>query len=237
MAQEKYRRENPDRAPMSVYARVMIVLSAVQILFSLIMYMGNEEMISRTLLLCVSVPLTFLAIFSAFVWDELRPLRVTIRTILAVITLALIGLGSFCAIYETILSPEATAGYFWGLYGTIMAQLMHVLLVFAMPQLIVAATFGAMIDRIILWVASLLTVGCAVFMTYVAAGAAQTIDFSVEYPAAQLVYVIFSAVVAVMACLPPLCNNPDRRIKYEKKHRAYRCFSMLYFVEKFLGVL
>lgn len=215
MAEEKYRREHPDRVPMHTYARVMIVLSVMQIVFSVSLHIMDT--VDQVLLFIVGIAALVGGVLAAFMWDSARAFRNIVRGVLVGAPLLVIGLGAFSAIYASVYNPDSSPFYNWELYGSIAAQFTQLVLVFGMPALVGAASFGARTDRVILSVAAIVHAALVAFITYYMAGDMGAIDFAMDHAIVKLGYVLYAVVFAVLTFVPALGNDPDHTIV---KHKA-----------------
>ena len=154
MAEEKYRHENPDRPKMHTYARVMLVLSVVQILFSTSLHIMG--MVDQMLLILVGIVALVCGVLAAFMWPGSRAFRNVVRGVLVGAPLIVMAFGAFSAIYATIYNPDSAPLYNWELYGSLATQFTQLVLVFLMPALVAAASYGARTDRVFLNAAAVL---------------------------------------------------------------------------------
>ncbi len=211
MAEEKYRRERPDRPRMQTYARVMIVLSVVQIVLSVSLHIMG--MVDQFLLMIVGTAALVGAVAAAFMWSSSRAFRNIVRGVLIGAPLLVIAFGVFSAIYASVYNPDSSPLYNWELYGSLAAQFTQLVLVFGMPALVAAASFGARTDRVFLSVSAILHAALAAFITYYMAGDMGAIDFTMDHPIAKLVYVAYTVVFAGLTFIPALGNDPDHTIR------------------------
>ena len=213
MATEKYRRERPDRPEMPLYARVMLIFSVAQIVLASFLHMGNTANISLALLLIVAIPSLVLAVMAYFKWDSSRVLRGVTRTVLVGVPLLILGFGIYSALYATAYNPDSSAVNNWELYGSIALQFAQVVLIFELPALVAAASFGAIADRIILTASALLHTAAATFVTYYMAGSLNMVTFASDSPFVKLMYVAVMLVFTLMTVAPALGNDPDHTIR------------------------
>lgn len=211
MAEEKYRREHRDRATMPGFARAMIVLSVVQIVFSMSLHI--MEYTDQMLWIVIGVVALVGAVMAAFMWDGSRAFRGVVRGFLIGAPLVVIGLGAFSAIYASVYNPDSDPFYNWELYGSIAAQFTQLVLVFMLPTLVAAASYGARTDRVILSAAAILNAAAVAFIAYYVAGDMGMIDFTMDHPIAKLIYVLFAVVFAGLTFVPAIGNDPDHTIK------------------------
>ena len=213
MAEEKFRREHPDRAPMHTYGRVMMVLSVVQIAFGMLLYIGNGEVISRMLLFCVAVPSLALAVLAAFMWPNSLAFRNAVRVILFGLPLVVMGFGAFSAINASSYKPDSSPLYNWEMYGSIAVQFTQLILVFGLPVLVAAASFGAGIDRVLLTVAAAINAACEAFIVFYMTDVMSVLDLTVDHTVIRIVYVALAVVFTVMSLVPALGNDSDHTIR------------------------
>lgn len=211
MAEEKFRRERSDRVPMQTFARVMIVLAVVQIVFSMSLHI--MQTVDQLLLIMVGVAALVSGVFAAFMWTGSRAFRNVVRGVLIGAPLIVIALGVFSAIYASVYNPDSSPFYNWELYGSIAVQFTQIVLVFGLPALVAAASFGARTDRVFLSVAAILNAACVAFITYYMAGDMGAIDFTMDHAIVKAVYVLYAVVFAGLTFVPALGNDPDHTIK------------------------
>ncbi|MBE6764235.1 MAG: hypothetical protein E7553_07845 [Ruminococcaceae bacterium] len=212
MAEEKFRRERRDRAPMHTYGRVMMVMSIVQIALGMLLYIGNPEVISRVLLFCVAVPALALAVLAAFMWPNSLAFRNTVRVVLFGVPLLVMGAGVFSAISASVYNPDSSPLYNWEMYGSIAVQFTQLIFVFALPALVSAASFGAGIDRVLLTVAAVIVTACNAFIVFYMTDVMGVLDLTVDHLVIRIVYVAVALVFAGMTLVPALGNDPDHTI-------------------------
>ncbi len=210
MADEKFRRERKDRAPMQTYARVMLIVSIVQIVFSCALHIMDT--VDQLLLFMVGVAGLVGGVTAAFLWPHSRAFRNAVRIVVLGVPLLVMALGAFSAIYASVYNPDSSPLYNWELYGSLSAQFTQLMLVFGLPALVSAASFGAKSDRVFLNVASILHAACVAFITYYMAGDMGSLDFTIDLPAVKLVYVVLAVVFAGLTFVPALGNDPDHTI-------------------------
>ncbi len=210
MSEEKYRKEHRDRAPMPGFARAMIVLSVVQIVFSMGLHI--LEYTDQLLVVMLGIAALVIAVMAAFMWNGSRTFRNVVRGALIGVPSIVIALGAFSAIYASVYNPDSDPFYNWELYGSIAAQFTQLVLVLMLPALVAAASYGARTDRAILSVSAIVNVGLVAFITYYVAGDMGMIDFVMDNPIIKLVYVLLTAVFAALTFIRAIGNDPDHTI-------------------------
>ena len=210
MAEEKFRRERADRAPMQTYARVMLIVSIVQIVFSCALHVMDT--VDRVLLIMVGIAGLVGGVTAAFMWPHSRAFRNVVRTVVLGVPLLVAALGSFSAIYASVYNPDSSPLYNWELYGSLAVQFTQLMLVFGLPTLVAAASFGAKSDRVFLNAAAILHAACVAFITYYMAGSMGSLDFTIDSPVVKAVYVVLAVVFAGLTFVPALGNDPDHTI-------------------------
>ncbi len=214
MAQEKYKKERRDKANMPGFARAMVVLSVVLIVFAMALHIPVYA--DQTLIVIVGVVALVAALIAAFAWDASRAFRSIVRGLLIAVPLAVIGFGVFCAIAESVYNPASDALENWILYGSLAAQFAHVVLVFMLPALVAAASFGARLDRVLLSVMAIVNALLTVFLTYYVSGVRGHFDFRMENPIIHLVYVLFAFAFAALTFVPAIGTAEDHRLTVKK---------------------
>ena len=210
MAEEKFRREHPDRPRMQTFARAMIILSIVQIAFSTLLHI--KDTVDSLLLVLVGIAGLVGGVTAAFLWPSARVFRNIIRGVVIGVPLLVMALGAGSAIYASVYNPDSSPLYNWELYGSLSTQFTQLMLVFGLPSLVSAASFGAKSDRVFLSVAAILHAACVAFITYYMAGGMGSIDFAIDLPAVKLLYVVLAVVFAGLTFVPALGNDPDHTI-------------------------
>lgn len=210
MAEEKFRRERADRAPMPKFARAMLIVSIVQIVFSCALHVVDT--VDQLLLFMVGVAGLVGGVTAAFLWPHSRAFRNVVRGIVLGVPLLVMALGAFSAIYASVYNPDSSPLYNWELYGSLSAQFTQLMLVFGLPALVAAASFGAKSDRVFLNVAAIVHAACVVFITYYMAGSMASIDFTIDLPVVKLLYVVLAVAFAGLTFVPALGNDPDHTI-------------------------
>lgn len=211
MAEEKFRREHPDRPRMHTYARVLLILSVVQIVLSMTLHIMG--LVDEMLLILVGVAGLVGGVLAAFMWPSSRAFRNIVRGVLIGAPLIVIGLGAFSAIYASVYNPDSSPLYNWELYGSLATQFTQLVLVFGLPALVAAASFGARTDRVVLSVAAIVHAACVAFITYYMAGDMGAIDFTMDHAVVKAVYVLYTVVFAGLTFVPALGNDPDHTIR------------------------
>lgn len=210
MADEKFRRERADRAPMQKYARAMLIVSIVQIVFSCALHIMDT--VDQLLLILVGIAGLVGGVTAAFLWPSSRAFRNLVRGVVLGVPLLVMVLGVFSAIYASVYNPDSSPLYNWELYGSLAAQFTQLMLVFGLPALVAAASFGAKSDRVFLNIASIVHAACVAFITYYMAGDMGSLDFTIDLPVAKLLYVVLAFVFAGLTFVPALGNDPDHTI-------------------------
>lgn len=211
MAEEKFRHEHPDHPRMHTYARVLLILSVVQIVLSMTLHIMG--LVDEMLLILVGVAGLVGGVLAAFMWPSSRTFRNIVRGVLIGAPLIVIGLGVFSAIYASVYNPDSSPLYNWELYGSLATQFTQLVLVFGLPALVAAASFGARTDRVVLSVAAIVHAACVAFITYYMAGDMGAIDFTMDHAVVKAVYVLYTVVFAGLTFVPALGNDPDHTIR------------------------
>ncbi len=210
MAEEKFRHEHPERPRMHTYARVLLILSVVQIVLSLGLHILAHT--HQMLIMIVGVAALVSGVLAVFMWPDSRAFRNIVRGVLIGTPLVAIALGVFCIIAEKVYNPASTFLSNLSLYGSLAAWLTQIALVFGIPALVAAASFGARVDRVFLNIIAILNAVCVIFITY-CASAVLGFDFTMDHAVVKAVYVLYTVVFAGLTFVPALGNDPDHTIK------------------------
>lgn len=195
---------------MPGFARAMIVLAVVQIVFSMGLHI--LEYTDQLLVIMLGIAALVCAVMAAFMWDASRAFRNVVRGALIAVPSIVIAFGAFSAIYASVYNPDSDPFYNWELYGSIAAQFTQLVLVLMLPALAAAASYGARTDRVLLSVAAIINAALTGFIAFYVAGDMGMIDFMIDNPLVKLVYVMFTVAFAVLTFVPAIGNDPDHRI-------------------------
>ncbi len=218
MEQEKIRKERKDKAAMPTFARVMIVLAVLQILFGMSLHIGDS--VETLMLVFVGTAALVLSIVTAFAWDTMPAFRKIVRGILIVVPLAVLGLGVFSAIYAHSYNPASDMGYNLLMYGTLAGMFTQLIVVFMQPVFVCAASFGARIDRVVLCVSAVLNALLLAFFMFYSSPQLRIPEFAEiveDFPLVRIGYVAFAVVYAVLTFVPAIGNDVDHRLPELKK--------------------
>lgn len=177
MASEKFRKELKDDQKISVFSRVFLGVSIVQVVVALGAFMSNT--VESALLAFFAVTAIALLIVSAFLWDSVPAYRRTVRTILIALIGGLLLFGVGCAVYTINFAPpvdsavnlsasnvDADPGYILLFDMAIVSTFTQVILGFFLPTLVVGASTKRFFDRVLLCVLSTLHAAIMAFMVF-----------------------------------------------------------------------
>ena len=195
---------------MQTFARAMLIVSIVQIVFACALHIMAT--VDQLLLILVGIAGLVGGVTAAFLWPSSRAFRNLVRGVVLGVPFLVMALGAGSAIDASVYNPDSSALYNWELYGSLSVQFTQLMLVFGLPSLVAAASFGAKSDRAFLNVASILHAACVAFISYYMAGSMGSLDFTIDLPVAKLLYVALSVVFAGLTFVPALGNDPDHTI-------------------------
>lgn len=203
---------------MPTFARVMIVLAVLQILFGMSLHISDS--VETLLLVAVGTVALVLSIVTALAWDTMPAFRKVVRSVLIIVPLAVLGLGVFSALYAYSYNPDSDMGYNLLMYGTLAGMFTQLILVFMQPVFVSAASFGARIDRVVMcvsaWINALL-LGFFMFYSSPQLRIPEFAEIVEDFPLVRIGYVAFAVVYAALTFVPAIGNDVDHRLPSLKK--------------------
>jgi len=225
VASEKYRKELKDDGKMSVFSRILLGVSIVQLAVALGAFMLAS--VDGMLLAFLGIVAIILLIVSVFVWGTVPAYRRTVRALLIALVGGLMAFGVGCAIYTICAAPPVDAaanlsastvdtdpGYIFLFDMAVVSTFTQVILCFFLPTVVAAAATKRPFDRVLLCVFSTLHAAIIAFMVFCTSQSGigmpmwntqETVmptwmlSESVEITLVQVVMLVISAAFAVMS--------------------------------------
>lgn len=213
MAEEKFRRELKDIPSMPKFTIVMLVLSVVQILLLVYAYIGVA--LDEILWVPMGLAAIVMAVVAGFTWHNTPLVRRIYRTVLIAFPTLMGGIGLVTGIIAATNEPQY-ASFNFTLFSTMGLMWVQLITLFMTPVLLVMASCGAIFDRVLLVVFSVITTALTPYFFFYTEEAASVPLFHLEETPVMMVFMLFSAVFTLMTLLPMLASNPERRIRPKK---------------------
>ncbi|MBR5135063.1 MAG: hypothetical protein IKV35_05645 [Clostridia bacterium] len=233
MASEKFRKELKDDGKMSVFSRVLLGASILQLVVMLGAFMITSA--DSMMLVFLGVVGVIMLVVSMFFWDAVPAFRRTARVLLLALVGALIAIGLGCAIYTVNAAPstdaalnlsassaDADPGYIFLFDMALVLWFVQTILSFLLPTLVVAADTGRRFDGILFAAMSTLHAGIIAFMVFYTSQSiiglptwnteeilmpSWTLGGSIEVSLVQIVVLVLTAAFAVMSIAALFVNK------------------------------
>lgn len=210
---QKFRRERKDFPSMPIYTIVMLVISVLQIL--LLVYTYLNESLGEIFWVPAGIAAIVLAVVAGFTWHNTPLVRRVVRIALIAAPTLMGGVGLVTGILGSMNEPEEAA-YNFTLFSSLGLLWVQLIVVFMIPVLLTAASFGARFDRILLIVFSAVNTAITPYFVYYTSSTVNVPNLYLEEPMPLLVVMLISAVFTILVCFPAIASNPERRIVIEK---------------------
>ncbi len=196
----------------STFAVVLLAASALQAVAALGVHVSKY---THPLLLCVfAAAAVLLTVVAAVAWKNSAALRKTVRTLSALGVGALLVFG----IFETVRAVAQSGAegdilaYVAVQNGTLLLMYLQMLLVFAIPVAVAAASQGGRADRVIL--RALAVSNAAIVLFFTAYGfdnclVLRAFDILIDFPLGRWLYFAYTLLVTVLTFFPALSRGKE----------------------------